>query len=1187
MDEQVNSYDNHLLGSVTNDGDQKILLKATELRGSGRLHDAALQYDSLQESRDIPGVVIYETRLLLMKGDFRKASSRLDNIIGRDTNIASSPIEALILLMKVYCNVFLYLELQEAIDAARKVRQIWLEPEAAERELFTDTYVLLEYYYQGIITMKQMLQERHVVEAESAAVLKQRRERLYKSLILQGRVYEASEVAIMEMKFGKPTLEQLNIFENYLEMFDKDASAAVADTMPPYALGFYEYCMPFYAAHIQISIGKTLCRIDRPTEGVESFRIALELFGGLDSINGQALARLQIAILDKTAMTDPMKTCEDLRRIADDLISCEDWIGTNSALCELSEMLQCGPPSFQPQFQACQKEIKEVYKQTGNRFNFWHMQSQVWMFEFMKPTSFGKGIEMCEAFFEENRNTCSIRLYKENFATMLVVAYQAIGDGIKATEYAELCLSLTKEVGDRKLIIANEVTVAGLRREQLRTSAPISEIQDRILSLAELFRESSESDSRQRLAEFHTLVAMAVYLADLWVVRWDRSSVEEHNRESYLKNAIQWIEAGLEILPHVHIDNKSSSRASLDFVHAGILQRMDRTAETVKLCENMLSSQGDNMPKRDRANVQHLLATTFMTQSARTSSSENFNSAKVAYLEAINAARELGDMLMAARCLKALVQMCSFWRQSSVAMTFVLADVLGWIQEWEEIWEEILSEASAYRGLQGLEVRQRLRKNNSTDLYKIAIELCKNDNNNLQAWKWTQKAKARAVATSLGLSRLIPSNLSQHLSQNSLALLEREHALLNDIESADEGWRFHLRMEHLDLRREMNSIPDLRSIQAIRQGGYLDISDLDSMFGGRKNVLCVDWVELEDGAYHMITVRPGELPQYFATEVATADVQEWLECYIYAEDSVEKLEDAIPEELEVLEGLVSHLSNIAAEGELLVFVPTGLLCAIPLHALNLTRGGDTRPIIEWNPVVYSNALAIFRQVLARATNIAPSESSKEFKVAVFGDPTPADKAESRMVIEIGEYLKADVFVGENATSHALIGAIQRHSLIHYQGHAEFHSSDILEESVLKMYDKDVTVKKLFETPVLQSPHISLVACQSGQQKLTLGDEPLGFLTALTIAGAGSVLGTLWELDDVYASSTFTEHFYKDLSNNIQTGKKAFVFDLATAYQKAVRAMRERDETKGLYFWAPFILYGSPWLLFNSDLGSTK
>ncbi|KAE8443212.1 hypothetical protein EG329_002080 [Mollisiaceae sp. DMI_Dod_QoI] len=1187
MEKQVNSYDNHLLGNITNDADQKALLTAAELQGSGRLHDAVLQYDSLQESRNIPGVVIYEARLLLMKGDFQKASSRLNSIIGTDTDIASSPTEALILLMKVYCNAFLYLQLQEAIDAARKVRKRWLELETTESELFTDTHVLLEYYYQGIITMKQMLQERHVVETETPAALNQRREQLYKSLKSQKRVYEALEVARMEMKLGKANLEQLDILENYLEMFDIDTSVVATETVHPFAQSFYEYCKPFCAAHIQISLGKTLCKIDRQTEGVECFKTALELFSRLDSINGQALSKLQIAILDKAAMTNPMKTCQDLRGIADDLMSCEDWIGTNSALCELSEMFQCGPPSFQPQFQTCQKEIKEVYKRTGNRFNFWHMQSQVWMLEFMKPTSFGKGIEMCEAFFEENKKTCSIRLMKENFATMLVVAYEAIGDDIKAAEYAELCLSLTKEVGDRKLIIANEVTIAGFRRKQLKTSALLSEIEDHLSSLAELFREGSESRNGERLAEFHTLVTLAVYLADLWVARWERSSVGERDRESYLKNAIQWIEAGQEILPRVDTDNKSSSRASLDFVHAGILQRMNRTAETAGLCENILSTQGDDMSKRDRANIQNLLATTLMMHSAQDPSSENFNGAKVAYLEAVKAARELGDMLMAAQCLKALVQMCAFRSQSSPAIPFPPADVLSWIQEWEEIWDEILSEASAYRGLQGLEVRQRLRKNISTDLYKTAIELCKNDNENLQAWKWTQKAKARAVATSLGLSRLIPSNLSQNLSPHSLALLEREQDLLNDIESAEEGWRFHLRMEHLDLRREMNSIPDLRSIQAIRQGGHLDISDLDSMFGGRRNVLCVDWVELEDGAYHMVTVRPGELPRYFATEVTTGDVQDWLDCYIYAEDSVEKLEDAIPEELEALEGLVSPLSNLAAEGELLVFVPTGLLCAIPLHALNLTREGDTRPIIEWNPVVYSNALAISRQVLARATNIAPSESSTKFRVAVFGDPTPAAKTESKTVLEIREYLDADVFVGEKATSNTLLGVMKRHNLIHYQGHAEFHSSDILEESVLKMYDKDVTVKKLFETPVLQSPHISLVACQSGQQKLTRGDEPLGFLTALTIAGAGSVLGTLWELDDVYASSTFTEHFYQDLRDNIQMGKKAFVLDLAVAYQKAVRAMREKDETKGLYFWAPFILYGSPWLLFNSELGSTK
>ncbi|KAH6709068.1 CHAT domain-containing protein [Leptodontidium sp. MPI-SDFR-AT-0119] len=211
--------------------------------------------------------------------------------------------------------------------------------------------------------------------------------------------------------------------------------------------------------------------------------------------------------------------------------------------------------------------------------------------------------------------------------------------------------------------------------------------------------------------------------------------------------------------------------------------------------------------------------------------------------------------------------------------------------------------------------------------------------------------------------------------------------------------------------------------------------------------------------------------------------------------------------------------------------------------------------------------AISRQVLARATNTSSSESSKEFKVAVFGNPTPEHKTESKMAVETGEYLKADIFIGENATSHALLAAMQEHKLIHYHGHADFHSSNILEESVLKLNDGNVTVKKLFESPILQSPHITLVACKSGQQNLNIGDEPLGFFTALTVAGAGSVLGTLWELDDLYASSTFTESFYKDLGNDIRAGKNTFVLDLAIAHQKA----------------AGIILYGSPWLLFNSDL----
>ncbi|KAF1994665.1 hypothetical protein P154DRAFT_581613 [Amniculicola lignicola CBS 123094] len=1193
MGDQCSFYDQHLLSHVTNKCDQNIIVRAAELQSHGRLHDAALQYENLQESRSVSGVVVYESRLLLMKGDFKKASSTLDKIIGPTTKITSSPTDALIILMKAHCNCFLHLHLQEAVDTARAVWEAWLGPAEVDKAPLTDTHVLLEYYYQGIITLKSMLQERRFVDTEQPTVLKARRVQLYNSLVLQGRVHEAFEVARMEMKFGASTIEQLRMFQSYLELCKKGPSVGAG--ISSYPLNLYEQSKPICAAHIHISIGKTLCKLDRQPKGAQSFQTALDLFSELDSTNGKALARMQIAFLDKSTVTalmatgdnlqrlagDFMKTCNELQSLVQDLIDCKDWIGTNSALGELSEMLQCGPPFLQPKFQACQREIKKIYDETGNKFNFWHMQSQVWQFEFTKPSSFGKGIEMCEGFFKDDRkDPTSNRLLKEIFATMLMVAYEAIGDDVKAEDNAKLCLSLTKEVGDRRLIIANEISVARFRRKRLRVSETLLEIEKNTTSLAALFHESSGIDGKERLADYHDLVSLTIYLADLWTMRWDRSGVEEHHRERFLENALHWIETGLTLIPHVGDDVRSSSRGALDFVHAGILRRMDRTAETIRLCQETLSTLNGETSTRDKANTQQLLASTLMIEGSQNPSMEIFNDAKGAYLEAIKAARELGDMLMAAGCLKALVKMVANWPETSLPTKISLPDVLGWTQEWDDIWEEILSEASTYHGLKGLEVRQRLREKNSTDLYRIAIELCMNENDILQAWQWTQKAKARAVATSLGLSRLVPSNMSRGFSQNSLELLDREHALLDVIENSDERGRFHLRMEHFNLRQEMNSIPELRPIQAIRQGGNLEIVDLDCMFGGRKDILCVDWVEREDGTYHIIAVRPGELPQYFATEVTVAEVQEWLECYIYAEDSVDNLEDAIPEEMEVLDGLVSPLSDIVAKGDLLIFVPTGLLCAVPLHALSSTRNGGRNPVIEWNPVVYSNSLAISRQVFTRATNSSSSKSNKKCKVAVFGNPTPEHKTESKMAVEIGEYLKADIFMGEDATSHALRAAMQDDKLIHYHGHAQFDSSDILNNSVLSLYDGNVSVKHLFESSVLQSPHITLIACHSGQQKITIGDEPLGFFTALTVAGAGSVLGNLWELDDLHASSTFTKHFYKDLGNNIQAGKTNFVFDLALAHQKAVREMRASEKTRGLYYWAGIILYGSPWLIFS-------
>jgi hypothetical protein len=77
---------------------------------------------------------------------------------------------------------------------------------------------LLEYHYQCIINLKSLLQERLVVECESRQILRERRVKLYDYLKLGGRLYEALEVARMEITFGAPEVDQLAILEDFLKL---------------------------------------------------------------------------------------------------------------------------------------------------------------------------------------------------------------------------------------------------------------------------------------------------------------------------------------------------------------------------------------------------------------------------------------------------------------------------------------------------------------------------------------------------------------------------------------------------------------------------------------------------------------------------------------------------------------------------------------------------------------------------------------------------------------------------------------------------------------------------------------------------------------------------------------------------------------------------------------------------------
>lgn len=111
---------------------------------------------------------------------------------------------------------------------------------------------------------------------------------------------------------------------------------------------------------------------------------------------------------------------------------------------------------------------------------------------------------------------------------------------------------------------------------------------------------------------------------------------------------------------------------------------------------------------------------------------------------------------------------------------------------------------------------------------------------------------------------------------------------------------------------------------------------------------------------------------------------------------------------------------------------------------------------------------------------------------------------------------------------------------------------------------------------MDGPLFILMACNSATQEVSIGDEPLGLITAILTAGASSVIGTLWGV----ASETariFTERFMQKL---IDVNGSSMI-DLAVVLQQTVLSLREDYSTRLPYHWAPFILHGS---YFSRNIG---
>lgn len=263
-------------------------------------------------------------------------------------------------------------------------------------------------------------------------------------------------------------------------------------------------------------------------------------------------------------------------------------------------------------------------------------------------------------------------------------------------------------------------------------------------------------------------------------------------------------------------------------------------------------------------------------------------------------------------------------------------------------------------------------------------------------------------------------------------------------------------------------------------------------------------------------------------------------------------------------------SGLLRGKRLLVIAPHLELHYLPFAALIATddRNRD-RFLIERYALVSVPSAAVWARLADRA-GVQAARGVLAVAPKAIALPGTRDEVEA---IRSVYGTRATLLVGTAATKSAVDAAADQYGVLHFATAGLLNRQNPLfsflqldpssgEEGRLEVHD--VFGMRLTDQLVVLS------ACQTGVSAgavadVPAGDDWVGLVEAFHYAGARSVLGTLWSVDD-RATASLMARFYGDL----HSGR-----DEATALAEAQRQTLRAAESRNPYLWAGFLLSGAP------------
>jgi hypothetical protein len=472
----------------------------------------------------------------------------------------------------------------------------------------------------------------------------------------------------------------------------------------------------------------------------------------------------------------------------------------------------------------------------------------------------------------------------------------------------------------------------------------------------------------------------------------------------------------------------------------------------------------------------------------------------------------------------------------------------------------------------------------STQL-QLAVALAqKKPTESINLWRVVQQWKAISLSDLLWDSqRYIPD--SSVIDEKAKVLIEGEKNLVDKINMAEPHERPNLRRNLRVHWIQMASHPSLTSISSMKLGMGATLDHLREIRQishriepENSTIIFIDWIRHHDNII-LFAIRCSATSQtlnYWCLSLTYSEVENWV---------LRKLKEpsesrgAYPPRRKRLEstdvlmelsGLIDPLRAIIKGKELLVLCPSGVLNEIPIHAISF-RGNDD-PLLTTNPIVYSSSHAIMKSCVDNAFRKINSVRLVKNFVAFgrYGELNPTeDDLITEMVLDLAVQFDGVQTTGKALTRDAFRTSVLGADFIHYHGHATCESNTSIRALVLQPDPENgdnemFMVDDIFQLQ-LQSPHVTLLACASGEQEFSYNDDPFGIVTAFLCAGATSVAGTLWPTDCRDARD-FCDTFYEQIKE-----EESSVLNLAKVMQKTILKLRDDWDFDDPYHWAQFVL----------------